>query len=125
MTLYSPNYDPPAPLLSATVTSTLNRRRRQTLSFLLDTGSDFSAIPEETTEHLKLYPVRRLQFEDLHASLTTVFTYKVWFVMADLVLPQIEVVPTRLEVGIIGRDILNHFNLHLYGPRQVFELTTE
>lgn len=123
MIAYSPSYDPPAPLLSATVTNTHNRRLRQTLSLLLDTGSDITAIPEEIIEHLKLYPIRRLQFEDLHANTSIVFTYKVQLVIADLVIPQIEVVPTRLELGVLGRDVLNRFNLHLYGPRLAFELS--
>lgn len=122
MTPYSVSHDPPAPVLSVTVSNPLNRRRRQTFSALLDTGSDITAIPAETLEYLKVYPLHRLQFEDLHANTTVVFTYKVRLIIAELVIPQLEVIPTALNMGVIGRDILNQFDLHLYGRRLAFEL---
>jgi hypothetical protein len=62
-------------------------------------------------------------FEDLHASTSIVFTYKVRLVIVDLVIPQLEVIPTGLNVGVIGRDVLNRFDLHLYGSRLAFEIS--
>lgn len=122
MIAYSMDHDPPAPMLPMVVTSTLNRRLRQTLSALVDTGSDITAIPVKTIDHLKLYPIRRLQFEDVHANTTTIFTYKVRLTIADLVIPQIEVISTGLNMGVIGRDVLNRFDLRLYGARLAFEI---
>jgi predicted aspartyl protease len=123
MTPYSIAYDPPAPVLVMTVASIFNRRLRQTLSALLDTGSDFTAIPAETIERLKLYPIRRLQFEDMHGNASVVFTYKIRIAVAEMVIPQLEVVPTGLHFGIVGRDLLNRFHLHLYGPQLAFEIS--
>lgn len=122
MIAYSVNHDPPAPIFQVTVASMFNRRLRQTLPALLDTGSDVTAIPEELIERLNLYPIRQLQFEDLHANASIVFTYKVRLVFADIVIPQLEVVPTGLNLVVVGRDILNRLNLHLYGPQLAFEI---
>jgi hypothetical protein len=71
---------------------------------------------------LKLYPIRQLQFEDFQANTSAVFTYKVRFTIAEIVIPQIEVVPTGLDFAVLGRDLLNRFNLCLYGPRLTFEI---
>jgi hypothetical protein len=120
---YSAAYDPPAPLLQVTVANTINRRQRQTLPALLDTGSDVTAIPEQSLERLKLYPISRIQFEDLHAKVNVIFTYKVRLVISDIVIPQIEVVHTGLHFAILGRDVLNRLNLHLYGPQLAFEIS--
>jgi predicted aspartyl protease len=123
MIAYSTVYEPPAPILSVTVASTRNRRLRQTLNALIDTGSDITAVPVETVERLRLYAIRRLQFEDLHGNTSILFTYKVRLTIGDLAIPELEVIPTGLETAIIGRDLLNRYDLHLYGPRQVFEIT--
>jgi predicted aspartyl protease len=120
---YSAAYDPPAPLLQVTVANTINRRQRQTLPALLDTGSDITAIPEQSVERLKLYPISQIQFEDLYAKANVVFTYKVRIVISNIVIPQIEVVQTGLNFAVIGRDVLNHLNLHLYGPQLAFEIS--
>ncbi|MCE7989902.1 MAG: hypothetical protein DYG89_52815 [Caldilinea sp. CFX5] len=124
MIAYNINYDPPAPIFTATVANVLNRRLRQTLPALLDTGADVTAIPDILIERLKLYPIRPIEFEDFHAHTNVVFTYKVRLTIAEIVIPQIEVVPTGLDVVVLGRDVLNRFNLHLYGPRLVFEIDT-
>ncbi len=123
MIAYSASYDPPAPVFQVTVANPLNRRLRQTLPALLDTGSDITAVPEETLARFKLYPIRQLQFEDLHANTSIVFTYKVRFTVTEIIIPQIEVVPTGLNFVVLGRDILNRFDLHLYGPQLAFEIS--
>ena len=119
---YNTEYEPPAPILPVTVASTLNRRLRQTWSALIDTGSDVTAVPVETVDRLQLYAIRRLQFEDLHGNTSILFTYKVRLTINDIVIPELEVIPTGLDTAIIGRDVLNRYNLHLYGPHREFEI---
>lgn len=121
---YNINYDPPAPVFTVTVASVLNRRLRQILPALLDTGADVTAIPDVLIERLKLYPIRLIEFEDFHANSSVVFTHKIRLTIAEIVIPQIEVVPTGLDVVVLGRDVLNRFNVHLYGPRLTFEIDT-
>jgi hypothetical protein len=89
---------------------------------LFDTGADITAIPLEGLTQLRLYPIRQIQFEDLNAQTSLMFTYKVQLALAELVIPQVEVVLTGLDFAVLGRDVLNQFNLHLYSPQLAFEL---
>ncbi|MEM7125611.1 MAG: hypothetical protein AAF702_04750 [Chloroflexota bacterium] len=72
---YSFEHDPPAPVIEITIANTLNRRLRQVLPALLDSGADVTAIPQHTIEPLQLYPIGRMLFEDLHAESSYVYTY--------------------------------------------------
>ncbi len=82
MIAYDTNLNPPAIVLSITVSGVVHRRPRIELSALIDTGADITAVPESFVERLKLYPIGRLQLEDAHAQKTPVFTYE-----AHLALP--------------------------------------
>lgn len=122
MIAYSLDHEPPAPVVEITIANTLNRRLRQVMPALLDTGADITAIPHHTVEPLQLYPIGRLQFEDLHAETSYVFTYKVRIAFEGLSIPQLEVIPTGLDFAIIGRDVLNRYDIQLNGPALSFAI---
>lgn len=71
---YSHEHLPPAPVLQVTVAHVAHPRRRRLIAALLDTGSDITAIPDRLVAELQLYPVGRLQLEDLRAGVTRVLT---------------------------------------------------
>lgn len=120
MIAYNPKFEPPAPCLEVNLASLLNPRRRATLSALLDTGADTTAIPVSLINTLKLYPVGRLNFEDIKAEPYTVYTYAVRLKVQGLTIPRLEVVSTGLDFVVLGRDVLNDFYLLLNGPEQTF-----
>ncbi|MCZ7572723.1 MAG: retroviral-like aspartic protease family protein [Ardenticatenaceae bacterium] len=124
MSTYDTTYDPPAPVLDVTVTSVVNRRRRRSLRALLDTGSDITAIPHSLMERLQLYPIGRLQLEDVEATTRMVLTYAVQLTIGDLSIPRLEVILTGLDFAVIGRDVLNRLYLLLNGPELDFHLET-
>ncbi|MEZ4733149.1 MAG: hypothetical protein R3E79_39130 [Caldilineaceae bacterium] len=119
---YTTDFDPPAPLIEVMISNVLNRRLRHTFPALLDTGPDVTAIPEICFHALKLYAIAEIQFEDVQANLINAEIYAVKFMINKFVIPRQEVVLTGLDFVIIGRDVLKHFNLHLYGREQMFEL---
>ena len=119
---YATGFDPPAPVIEITVGNVLNRRLRRTFPALIDTGADVTAIPEICLQALDLYAIAEMQFEDVQANLTDALIYVVKFTINDLVIPRQEVLLTGLEFVLVGRDVLKHFNLHLYGREQKFEL---
>lgn len=64
MISYSTVFDPPAPVLAVQLTGIVHSRPRVTLPALLDTGSDFTAVPANLVSRLKLYAVRPQLLED-------------------------------------------------------------
>ncbi len=119
---YTKDFDPPAPMVEVIVGNVLNRRLSRTFPALLDSGADVTAVPEECLHALNLYAVAKIQFEDVQANTTHTFIYTVKFTIGGLVIPRQEVVLTGLEFVLVGRDLLKHFNLHLYGREQLFTL---
>ncbi len=62
---YNPNFNPPAPILTATLSSLRNGDQQATLPALIDTGADMTAIPSEFVEQFQLLPIGTIQFEDV------------------------------------------------------------
>jgi hypothetical protein len=109
-------------MLEVTIGSVINRRLRRTVTALLDTGADITAIPTTCVNLLRLYPIAELQLEGINAGTTRVFLYAVRLVVGDLVVPRHEVIVAGFDFAVIGRDVLNRVNLHLYGPQLAFEI---
>jgi len=124
MIAYDTTVDPPAPYLGVTIANSLQQRRREQLSALLDTGSDVTAIPATLVDPLQLYPIGRLQLEDVKSDTSFVYTYAVRLTVATIVIPRLEVILTGLDFIVLGRDVLNDFYIHLDGPKQLFDLST-
>jgi len=57
MISYNTEFDLPAPVLAVQITGIVHSRSRVTLPALLDTGSDFTAVPANLVSRLKLYAV--------------------------------------------------------------------
>ena len=81
------------------------------------------AIPEDCLQRLRLYSIRQIKFEDLNSKVLFLESYNIKLTIAHLTIPKLEVVLTGLNFAVIGRDVLNRFDLHFYGPRQMFEIT--
>lgn len=54
---YNQEFDPPAPVIDVTIKGVVRSRPQVTLSALIDTGSDFTAVPKSLVEQLDLYPL--------------------------------------------------------------------
>jgi len=123
MIAYAHDHHPPAPVLQVTVNNVANRRLRRVLPALIDTGADVTALPEFCLSPLKLYPIAELELEGIAAESKVVLLYAVRLTVEKLVIPRQEVVLVKLDFAVIGRDVLNRFNLHLYGPQLAFEIS--
>ncbi len=120
---YSTEFDPPAPVLAVQITGVVHSRPRVTLPALLDTGSDFSAVPTGLVSRLKLYAVRPILLEDFSGETREAFLYGVRLGFADQLVKEMQVMVTGLPFVILGRDWFSEYYLLLNGPDQQFQIS--
>ena len=72
---YNSRYDPPAPFLEILVANQFQRRKRVTLSAMVDTGSDVTAIPFHLVQQLDLYPTGKIYLEDINRQTMSIYLY--------------------------------------------------
>lgn len=120
---YDAQYDPAAPVLTATLSGVVRQRPQVRFSALIDTGADMTAIPHTAVKRLRLYAVGQIEVEGIHAQVETVDIYTVRLSIANLPVREIEVVPTEQPFVILGRDWLAPYYLLLNGPENSFQLS--
>lgn len=122
MTPYSTEFDPPAAVIDIQMTGVVHPRPRVTVSAILDTGADMTAVPETLVDRLDLFPTGRMVVEDVNGQTTIAHTYMVRLRVANKTISEHKVLLTGLDFGIIGRDLLNTLYLLLNGPEGTFEI---
>lgn len=120
---YDEQYDPAAPVLSATLSGMVRQRPLTRFSALIDTGSDMTAIPVSAVKRLRLYAVAQIAVEGIHAQAEMVDIYMVRLSIANLPAREMEVVPTEQPFVLLGRDWLESYYLFLNGPENNFLLS--
>ena len=120
---YDKTFNPPAPMLSITVSGVARTRPRTTVPALIDTGADITAVPIELAEKLSLYKFGRLQIEGVHGVTSPVYTYEARLAHDGHAPQEMEVILTHLPFAILGRDWLQNYYLYLNGPDQQLQLS--
>jgi predicted aspartyl protease len=120
------NYDisqnPPAPMLQVTISGVRRTFPHRTMSALLDTGGDVTAIPRALVNILRLYKVGQIQIEGVEGAPNIFHLYAVKLKLNGITIPRVEVIATDLDIVVVGRDVLNQFYFLLNGPEQTFDL---
>ena len=123
MITYDKKFDSPAPMLSITVSGVVHTRPRTTVSALIDTGADITAVPIEFAKKLNLYKFGRLQVEGVHGVKSPVYTYEARLTYTGRAAQEMEVILTHLPFVILGRDWLQNYYLCLNGPDHQLHLS--
>ncbi|MFZ1400152.1 MAG: hypothetical protein WAS33_24830, partial [Candidatus Promineifilaceae bacterium] len=100
----------------------VHSRPRVTLPALLDTGSDFTAVPTGLVSRLRLY-ARPILLEDFSGETREAFLYGVRLGFADQPVKEMQVMVTGLPFVILGRDWFSEYYLLLNGPDQQFQIS--
>jgi hypothetical protein len=122
--LFSPN-SPPGLTLQVQV-SPLDGRIRREINGIIDTGADFSTIPEKLAKELQLKTKGgRLVMGFTGKDIEYCETYLITLSLDNKSSFDLEVFSTAREHCLIGRDVLNQFVIHANGPKKYFRVTDE
>ena len=112
-------FDPPAPVAQAKLRDPNNDARIAEVPLLMDTGADITLLPRAAVEWLGVSPLpgQRYELMGFDGSKSSAPA-----VIIDVILLSRAFRGRYLlvdsEVGILGRDVLNHLALLFDGPRQ-------
>jgi hypothetical protein len=115
---YDERFDPPAPIAIVTLRTTNQHKRIANVTMIIDSASDATLLPASAVMQLGLHPDPQRRYEIMAfdggksdapaAACEVVFLSRafrgIYAVLED-------------EIGILGRDILNHLVLVFDGPR--------
>lgn len=89
---------------------------------ILDTGADYTQIPETIARDLRLRPTGDMTFINADNSRTSVLLYVADVEFDGLSFPAVEVAGSPLPIALIGRDILNTLVAEFDGPARNYSL---
>ncbi|TAK08966.1 hypothetical protein EPO44_01885 [bacterium] len=119
-------FDPPAPVVEVLLSSPgVPTSARTPVEALIDSGADITAIPRKFVEYLQLKLVDQLPimgYEGVQSpNLTDVYSVKVFIQdVGDYI---IRVIPSNCDYALLGRDIINRWELFLRGKANIFEIS--
>lgn len=123
MWAYNQEEQPPAPCLTVTLRHPEDLTRTINLQAKIDTGADISAIPINLIAQLGLPIMSKLVVEGYNGIPATVSTYSAHILIGAARFRLQEVIAISEPHALLGRDILNHFYVHLNGPELNFDLS--
>lgn len=113
------HFNPPAPVARVTLRHPQHRTIVSDVLLLVDTGADITLLPRTVVGQLGVPLLPDQQYELMGFDGSTSFAS---VVVLDMVFLRRtfrgRYLLVEAERGILGRDILNHVNLLLEGPRQ-------
>lgn len=111
-------YSPPAPVAKVVLRNPANGLEVTDVALIIDSGADVTLLPSASVELLGIAVDTETQYELKRFDDTVTYSPAVY---ADVIFAQTTFRGGYLlieqEVGLLGRDILNHFSLVLDGPR--------
>lgn len=121
--MYTESFSPPAPVLPIEIFVPGEPQQRVQVDAKLDTAADISAIPLSVVNEWGLEPVSEVVVAGYSAETAVLSTYTVGLELPKARVRHIEVIVIPDSCALLGRDVLNHFNINLNGPDLIFEIT--
>ncbi|GIL14954.1 MAG: hypothetical protein BroJett039_01270 [Chloroflexota bacterium] len=121
------NYDaerlsPPGPIVPVILKGYRNPEMTLTLPAQLDTGADLTLIPLAVADELQLPIESSIIVAGYDGAAVERRVCLVSLEIVDLLLAPVKVIVAPIDLIILGRDVLNHFNITLKGKELTFEM---
>ncbi|MBS7637977.1 retroviral-like aspartic protease family protein [Candidatus Bathyarchaeota archaeon] len=88
----------------------------------LDSGADMTVVPQHAINELRLIPASRISVKSFDGRAVWRYTYYVNLSFQDFEFRMVEVIASKREDMLLGRDILNRLKAILDGKRLSFSL---
>ncbi len=118
---YDVRYSPPAPAISIRIVHP-RTGNSLTVGAKLDTGASRTVLPLSVIRHLGLMAEGYRSAMSFDRRLTKLPLFKTTVEVADTSLENLRVFAINRPDALLGRDILNQFDITLRGKAQVFEM---
>src|SRR5260370_1236598 len=120
---YNSQYMPPAPFVYVTARSLDGTRELELVPAQVDVGADRTVLPLAIANQLGLPLVRKVPVNGLGGSILYLPTFIAQIQIHQLPAMSIEVLASAEEPFVLlGRDMLNSYNLFIYGPQLALEI---
>ena len=113
----SVGFDPPAPMIDVEISAPGSRGDQTVIRMLLDSGADMTCLPRSLVESLKSHRSGSIEVLGYTRRPRIRRTIYIDFRLAGKGIRDVEVLPVESEYGLLGRDIMNNFDIRLDGPR--------
>lgn len=116
----SDEFDPPAPVVPATLI--FDEEIRRPVRMQIDSGADLTCIPSSLAPTSKTIPygITYVSGYDGEVALRKTFFVSIQF--GGNFFPNVEVLPIEGSLGLLGRDVLNALEIKMNGPAQELEI---
>lgn len=121
-TPYSDLFEPPAPFLTAQVSTLADDAPSSSLPALVDTGADTNLIPATLIGQLRLAESGYMRVQSYEGEPRQTPAYDIIIRVAQFKLVGLPVVAFSADYILLGRDVLNYLRLLLDGPALTLEI---
>jgi hypothetical protein len=122
MSSHNPQFTPPAATLDVTVRNPFLPDRATDKIAMLDTAADIDAIRQSLVRSLDLRSARTTAVSGVDSVSTPYRTYIVSLEFAETTIERIAVIEWAGNEILLGRDVLNEFEIRLDGKTRQFEI---
>lgn len=122
---YSKEFNPPAPVLSISLSAPLSAETTQ-VEAIVGSGADITVVPAQIVSRLRLRRVDLVLVSGLERGARESAVYSAMLTLEGVLPPRVyRVLSWDADYAILGRDVLNRLIAVLNGPQERLRIATD